>query len=83
MPRMGRVVLPNFPHHVVQRGHDRQIVFASEVDFRRYLDDVRELKTAFDVRIHAYCLMTNHVRLLLTQRRSGCRGGADDESACC
>ena len=29
MPRMGRVVLPNYPHHVVQRGHNRQVVFAA------------------------------------------------------
>lgn len=28
MPRLGRVVLPNYPHHVVQRGHNRQVVFA-------------------------------------------------------
>jgi putative transposase len=27
MPRMGRIVLPNYPHHVVQRGHNRQVVF--------------------------------------------------------
>ena len=66
MPRMGRVVLPKYPHHVVQRGHNRQVVFASEADFQRYLDDVRELKAAFGVRVHAYCLMTNHVHLLLS-----------------
>ena len=65
MPRKGRVVLPNYPHHVVQRGHNRQLVFAGEPDLRRYLDDVRELKEAFSVRVYAYCLMTNHVHLLL------------------
>jgi len=37
MPRRGRVVLPNFPHHVVQRGHNKQVVFAEEVDFLYYL----------------------------------------------
>mgnify|MGYP001816440336 CR=1 FL=1 len=62
---MGRNVLPNYPHHVVQRGHNRQVVFAGESDFRRYLDDLRELKSAFGVRVYAYCLMTNHVHLLL------------------
>ena len=66
MPRMGRVVLPNYPHHVVQRGHNRQVVFASETDFQRYLDDVREFIAAFDVRVYTYCLMTNHVHLLLS-----------------
>lgn len=65
MPRTGRIVLPGYPHHVVQRGHNRQVVFATSEDFRRYLDDLRELKDQFDVRVHAYCLMTNHVHLLL------------------
>jgi len=44
MPRMGRVVLPNYPHHVVQRGHNRQVVFAAAEDYQRYLTDLRELK---------------------------------------
>ena len=44
MPRMGRVVLPNYPHHVVQRGHNRQVVFAEAEDFQRYLSDLHELK---------------------------------------
>lgn len=65
MPRMGRVVLPNYPHHVVQRGHNRQVVFAAAEDYQRYLRDLRELKDAFGVKVYAYCLMTNHVHLLL------------------
>ena len=66
MPRMARVVLANYPHHVVQRGHNRQVVFADTGDYRRYLHDLRELKEQFDVRVYAYCLMTNHVHLLLS-----------------
>lgn len=65
MPRMGRLVLPNYPHHVVQRGHNRQVVFAADEDYQRYLADLRELKEAFGVKVYAYCLMTNHVHLLL------------------
>lgn len=65
MPRMGRIVLPNYPHHVVQRGHNRQVVFAVAEDYQRYLMDLRELKDAFGVKVYAYCLMTNHVHLLL------------------
>lgn len=65
MPRTGRVVLPNYPHHVVQRGHNRQVVFADTDDFKRYLSDLRELKEAFGVKVYAYCLMNNHVHLLL------------------
>ena len=65
MPRMGRIVLPNYPHHVVQRGHNRQVVFAAAEDYQRYLADLRELKDVFGVKVYAYCLMTNHVHLLL------------------
>ena len=66
MPRTGRIVLPGYPHHVVQRGHNRQVVFAGEADYRRYLGHLQELSATFDVSVHAYCLMTNHVHLLLT-----------------
>jgi putative transposase len=65
MPRIARVVLPGHPHHIVQRGHNRQMVFAHADDFARYLDDLRELKNVFDVKVFAFCLMTNHVHLLL------------------
>ncbi len=70
MPRMGRIVLPNYPHHVVQRGHNRQVVFAVDEDFQRYLTDLRELKDAFGIKVYAYCLMTNHVHLLLAPGES-------------
>lgn len=45
MPRMGRVVLPNYPHHIVQRGHNRHVVFVRPDDYECYLADLRELKT--------------------------------------
>ncbi len=70
MPRMGRIVLPNYPHHVVQRGHNRQVVFAAEPDYQRYIADLRELKDVFGVKVYAYCLMTNHVHLLLAPGES-------------
>ncbi|EXF42562.1 transposase-like protein [Pseudomonas sp. BAY1663] len=70
MPRMGRIVLLNSPHHVVQRGHNRQVVFAAEQDYQRYISDLRELKDVFGVKVYAYCLMTNHVHLLLAPGES-------------
>ncbi|RLJ21027.1 transposase [bacterium endosymbiont of Escarpia laminata] len=65
MPRQGRVVLPGFPHHIVQRGHDRKVVFAAQEDYLYYLDSLAEFKRVYEVRVYAYCLMTNHVHLLL------------------
>lgn len=70
MPRVGRVILPNYPHHVVQRGHNRQVVFVENEDCERYLADLRELKDAFGVKVYAYCLMANHVHLLLAPDES-------------
>ncbi len=46
MPRQRRVVLLNYPLHVVQRGHNRQVVFAEDEDYQRYLSDLRDLKDA-------------------------------------
>lgn len=65
MPRMARIVLPNYAHHVVQRGHNRQVVFAVDSDFERYIAALRRYSLEFGVRIYAWCLMTNHVHLLL------------------
>jgi putative transposase len=45
-------------------------VFAGDEDYRRYLKDLRELKHQFDVRVYAYCLMSNHVHLLLSPGES-------------
>jgi putative transposase len=70
MPRTGRIVLANYPHHIVQRGHNRQVVFAEPADFERYLSDLRELKEALGIKVFAYCLMTNHVHLLLAPREA-------------
>ncbi len=69
MPRQGRVVLPNYPLHVVQRGHNRQVVFAEDEDYQRYLADRRDLEDAFDNKLHAFCRMTTHIHLLLAACR--------------
>lgn len=68
MSRMARVVLPHYPHHIVQRGHNRQVIFAERQDYQRYLDTLREYKEQYGVAVYAFCLMTNHVHLLLSPR---------------
>lgn len=72
MPRIGRIVLANYPHHIVQRGHDRNEVFIEDRDYSYYLESLKEFKEMFGVKVYAYCLMTNHVHLLLEpSERSG------------
>ena len=65
MPRTSRIVLPNHPHHIIQRGHNRQVIFASNEDYLYYLENIREWKKNLGCKIYAYCLMTNHVHLIV------------------
>ena len=64
MPRIARVVLPNFPHHVTQRGNRRQNVFFSDNDYKAYISIVSKALTKTGTQIWAYCLMPNHVHLI-------------------
>ncbi len=64
MPRMARLVVPDHPHHITQRGSRRQSTFFDEADYRAYLELLKETKTEFAVEIWAYCLMPNHVHLV-------------------
>jgi putative transposase len=54
MPRLGRVVVPNYPHHVVQRGHNKQVVFAQGADFRYYLSTLEECKALYGVKVYGF-----------------------------
>lgn len=65
MPRKARVLVPNCPHHIVQRGHNRNAVFLADEDYRFYLHNLQEWKTELDIKIYAWCLMTNHIHLIV------------------
>ena len=71
MARQPRPDLPGITQHLVQRGNDRQPCFYAEVDYSRYLQDLHAACVRYDVALHAYVLMTNHVHLLVTPRASG------------
>jgi putative transposase len=66
MPRYPRLFLPEMPLHIVQRGHDQQPVFVQAEDYKYYLDNLREAKDTLSIQVHGYCLMTNHVHLIVT-----------------
>ena len=66
MARKPRFHLVGVPQHVVQRGNNREPCFHGGEDCQRYLGDLREAAERNHCRLHAYVLMTNHVRLLVT-----------------
>ena len=68
MPRLARVVLPELPHHVIQRGVRSMPVFASDHDRQKYLSLLKEFGARHGVQFWAWCLMTNHVHLVVVPK---------------
>ena len=64
MARMKRVVVPGYPHHIVQRGVRSMDIFFEEQDRVEYLNLLRRQGDRFGVQFLTYCLMSNHVHLL-------------------
>lgn len=71
MPRGARLVVPGVPLHIVQRGNNRGGCFFADADRRFYLSQLSEHLERFGCALHAYCLMSNHVHLLLTPSEPG------------
>ena len=65
MPRIRRIIVPGSPHHVTQRGSRRQQVFFHATDRALYLSLLKSCAIKFKVVVIAYCLMSNHVHLLM------------------
>ena len=66
MARRGRMIIPGVPHHVTQRGNRREPIFFEPGDEAVYLDLMSRQLRRYDVACWAYCLMPNHVHLILT-----------------
>lgn len=66
MPRRARVSLPGVPLHLIQRGNNRSACFFADEDYQFYLQHLAEQADKHGCAVHAWCLMTNHVHLLLT-----------------
>ena len=71
MPRRQRLCPAGFPQHIIQRGNNRQACFTSDKDIAAYANWLAAAADKYDVAIHAWVFMTNHVHLLATPRREG------------
>lgn len=65
MARMARLVVPGHAHHVTQRGNRRQPVFFQDDDYRAYLSLLAGWSAKAGTEVWSYCLMPNHVHLIL------------------
>ena len=66
MARLPRLTVAGYPHHVIQRGNNRQIIFIDASDYERFLALLNEYSEREKVAIHSYVLMSNHVHVLVT-----------------
>ena len=66
MPRKPRFYLPSVPVHLVQRGHCKNPIFFDQKDYVTYLHWLKEASIKYEIAVHAFVLMTNHVHLLVT-----------------
>ena len=69
MARIARVVIPDVAHHVTQRGFHRINIFDNANDKRTYIEILSELSLKEQLEIHAYCLMDNHIHLLVVPKK--------------
>jgi len=80
MARLARVVLPGYPHHITQRGNRRQDVFFKKGDYEHYLELLKQWCAHERIEIWAYCLMTNHVHLIVVPKKKSNLGKAIGET---
>ena len=65
MPRIARLVVPGYPHHVTQRGNYRQDVFRDDADRKQYLEFIAYYSKKYHLIILGYCIMSNHVHFIV------------------
>ena len=80
MARIGCFVVPGLPHHVTQRGNRRERVFFGDEDYELYRDLLSSQCRKQGVAVWAYCLMPNHVHLILVPDREEALGRALGET---
>lgn len=76
MPRVARIVIPDIPYHITQRGNRREDVFFSDEDRQVYLTLLAQYAVLHRMEVKAYCLMSNHVHLVAVPATANALCGA-------
>lgn len=74
MARLPRIYVENQPQHIIQRGNNREPIFADKQDYLFYFECLQKASEIHELHIHAYVLMTNHVHLLASPQRENSVG---------
>jgi REP element-mobilizing transposase RayT len=68
MARKGRVEVAGGLYHVITRGNNRRRIFNSPADYEKFLALLAKQKSRLPFLLYAYCLMTNHIHLLIERQ---------------
>lgn len=71
MPRQARILSGTGIYHVIFRGVNRYDIFEEDKDYEKLLEIISDLKEPVKFEIYAYCLMTNHVHLIIKELNMG------------
>ena len=71
MSRSKRLLLKNVCYHIINRGNQKQKIFIEDVDFKKYLEILQHYKNKYYFKLYAYCLMPNHIHLIINIRKTG------------
>jgi putative transposase len=74
MPRGARLILDNACYHLMARGNQKQSTFIEDEDFIKYLELLRHYKRKYCFKLYGYCLMPNHVHLIVELEKSSILG---------
>jgi len=71
MGRYARINYPDLTYHIINRGNNREAIFIEEEDYKHYLNTIQRYKKKYGFKLFAYCLMTNHIHLLIKVTERG------------
>lgn len=71
MGRHARINYPDLMYHVINRGNNKQVIFRDREDYLHYLNTIQRYKKKYRFKLFAYCLMPNHVHLLIKVSKGG------------
>jgi len=70
MPRVARIYIEEGVFHILARGNNKQRVFLDDIDFEAYKSMLRKLKEKHPFKLYHYCLMSNHVHLIIEANKN-------------
>ena len=70
MPRIARRVIEDIPHHITQRGNNKQDVFFVDDDRTAYLEILKKQSDQYGLTVMGYCLMANHIHLIAVPHKA-------------